>query len=178
MCWLSFRKHDPLSRARVSLWQVLSSGVCGCQGYDLSQGDDYEHIFNTMTEMSSLLGDFDAEVKRKVVAALCTTPMNDGDHLQARGPVCCYGSLASDPVLWHDEHVQPSVFYAATRTLKETNAVFFATGRHKRQASVPPTFRCRSTADVAALSSRWRPSSIGWACTITRPIYELNPDLA
>lgn len=68
--------------------QVLSSGVCGCLGYDLTQGDEYEHIYNTMAELSNLIGDFDADVKRQVVAALCSTPMNDGDHLQVRGPVC------------------------------------------------------------------------------------------
>jgi len=68
------------------LLQVLSSGQCGCQGYDLSQGDDYEQIYNSMTEMSNLIGDFDVDTKRQVVAALCSTPMNDGDHLQASDP--------------------------------------------------------------------------------------------
>ncbi|CAM9212040.1 unnamed protein product [Hapterophycus canaliculatus] len=63
---------------------VLASGQCGCQGYDLTQGDDYEKIYNTMADMDEIIGDFDSDVKRQVVAALCTTPMNDGDHLQVR----------------------------------------------------------------------------------------------
>lgn len=64
--------------------QVLSSGQCGCRGYDLTQGDDYESIYYNMVDLDELIGDFDADVKRQVVAALCTTPMNDGDHLQVR----------------------------------------------------------------------------------------------
>ncbi|CBN79226.1 ortho-aminophenol oxidase [Ectocarpus siliculosus] len=63
--------------------EVLSSGQCGCQGYDLTQGDDYESIYYNMVDLDDLIGDFDADVKRQVVAALCTTTMNDGDHLQA-----------------------------------------------------------------------------------------------
>lgn len=87
MCWPSWNpKNQPafVSVCRVSFRQVLSSGVCGCQGYDLSQGDDYLTIFDRLDEMNDLVGDFDADIQRRVVAALCTTPMNDGDHLQAR----------------------------------------------------------------------------------------------
>ncbi|CAM9999705.1 unnamed protein product, partial [Ectocarpus fasciculatus] len=63
--------------------ELLSGGQCGCLGYDLTQGDDYEYVYNNIVELDDLIGDFDADVKRQVVAMLCTTPMNDGDHLQA-----------------------------------------------------------------------------------------------
>ncbi|CAN0161250.1 unnamed protein product [Ectocarpus sp. 4 AP-2014] len=72
--------------------QVLSSGRCGCHGYDLTQGDDYEEIYHNMAALDKFIGHFDADVKRQVVALYCTTPMNDGDHLQA--------SSSLDPSFW------------------------------------------------------------------------------
>ncbi|CAM9726487.1 unnamed protein product [Scytosiphon promiscuus] len=66
---------------------VLASGMCGCHDHDLTQGDDYKEIYDTMIHIDSVIGDFDSDIKRKVVAALCTTPMNDGDHLQASSSI-------------------------------------------------------------------------------------------
>lgn len=62
--------------------QILADGTCGCLGYDLSQGDDWKTIYNSMSFVSDYIGDFDDDTKRQVVAALCTGTVNDGDHLQ------------------------------------------------------------------------------------------------
>lgn len=66
---------------RHELSQVMSSGQCGCQGFDLSQGDDYTAIFETLYARDLLI-DFDDDTKRQVIQALCTGTVNDGDHLQ------------------------------------------------------------------------------------------------
>lgn len=75
--------------------QLLSSGQCGCLDYDLTQGDDYEEVYNRLDLIDDLIGDAPAEVKRKVVSIICSTTINDGDHLQVilgvnlHSPVCC-----------------------------------------------------------------------------------------
>lgn len=56
--------------------------MCGCHGYDLTQGDDYLKIFETMVFMKELMVDSDEDTKRKVVATLCSSLTNDGDQLQ------------------------------------------------------------------------------------------------
>ena len=68
--------------------QVLSSGVCGCHGYDLTQGDDFKTIFETMAFMEDYIGDMDDDIKRKVVELLCSSTVVDGDHLQVRNLTC------------------------------------------------------------------------------------------
>lgn len=62
--------------------EVLESGVCGCHGYDLTQGDDYLQIFESMVFMKELMGDSDEDTKRDLVRVICSTPINEGDHLQ------------------------------------------------------------------------------------------------
>lgn len=64
--------------------QVFDEGVCGCHGYDLTQGDDYLKIFKTMVFMEELMEGADDDTKREMVRLLCTTTINDGDHLQVR----------------------------------------------------------------------------------------------
>lgn len=62
--------------------------MCGCHGYDLTQGDDYLKIFETLVFMEELVGDSDEDTKRQVVATLCSSVTTDGDQLQvlyARG---------------------------------------------------------------------------------------------
>lgn len=59
--------------------------MCGCLDFDLTQGDDYLTVLNTMAFLGDYIGDFPAETKRKVVASLCSGLMNDGDHLQVKG---------------------------------------------------------------------------------------------
>lgn len=62
--------------------QLLESGKCGCLDYDLTQGDDYKSIMNSMVFVSGYIGDFSEDVQRSVVATLCNGIANDGDHLQ------------------------------------------------------------------------------------------------
>lgn len=62
--------------------KIFSSGVCGCQGFDLTQGDDYLKIFHTMAFASEYLADADDDTKREFVSILCSSAINDGDHLQ------------------------------------------------------------------------------------------------
>ncbi|CAM9494069.1 unnamed protein product [Ectocarpus sp. 6 AP-2014] len=72
--------------------EILSTGQCGCLGYDLTQGNDYEDIYDRLTMADSILGDVDDDVKREVTSIICSTPANDGDHLQA--------SSSLDPSFW------------------------------------------------------------------------------
>lgn len=62
--------------------QVLESGVCGCQGYDLTQGDDYKNIYVSMAFLDDYIGDASDDTKRRVVELLCSNTVNDGDQLQ------------------------------------------------------------------------------------------------
>lgn len=55
---------------------------CGCLGYNLTEGNDYERIYHTMSVIDDVIGDYDADTKRQVVEAICTTTLVDGDHLQ------------------------------------------------------------------------------------------------
>lgn len=72
------------SNKMISCLQVLASGTCGCLDYDLSQGDDWRTIYDNMAFVDDYIGDYDDDIKRQVVAALCTGTVNDGDHLQVR----------------------------------------------------------------------------------------------
>lgn len=65
----------------------MSSGVCGCLDYDLSQGDDYKTVKATMAFLDNKIGDYPEDVQRRVVEHLCSGTMNDGDHLQVSQ--CC-----------------------------------------------------------------------------------------
>ncbi|CBN79225.1 TYRosinase family member (tyr-4) [Ectocarpus siliculosus] len=65
---------------------------CGCLGYNLTEGNDYERIYHTMSVIDDVIGDYDADTKRQVVEAICTTTLVDGDHLQA--------SSSLDPSFW------------------------------------------------------------------------------
>lgn len=51
-------------------------------GYDLTQGDDYKTIFETMAFMEEYVGHFGEDTKRAIVSILCSAVVNDGDHLQ------------------------------------------------------------------------------------------------
>ena len=53
-----------------------------CQDYDLTQGDDYLKIFRTMAFMDEYMKDTDDDTKRELVSILCSSTINDGDHLQ------------------------------------------------------------------------------------------------
>lgn len=74
------------SETIVGLAKLLSSGVCGCHGFDLTQGDDYRTIFDRMFLMREFMADADSDMKREVVSILCSSPISEGDHLQVRSP--------------------------------------------------------------------------------------------
>lgn len=67
--------------------QILSSGQCGCLDYDLTQGDDYETVYNRLDMIDDVMPDASADTKRQVVAIICGTTVNDGDHLQVCSPL-------------------------------------------------------------------------------------------
>lgn len=68
--------------------QLFASGQCGCLDYDLTQGDDYEAIYNALS-LDPVIGDESVDTKRKVVALICSSTSNDGDHLTVRSPLIC-----------------------------------------------------------------------------------------
>ncbi|CAM9493178.1 unnamed protein product [Ectocarpus sp. 6 AP-2014] len=72
--------------------ELLSSGQCGCHGYDLTQGSDYKIVMESMEYLEDLIGDFDDTTQRKVVEALCTGVVNFGSHTQS--------SSTFDPLFW------------------------------------------------------------------------------
>lgn len=56
--------------------------MCGCLGYDLSQGDDWETIYyNSTIDYDNVISEYDDDTKRAVVAAVCASTIHDGDHL-------------------------------------------------------------------------------------------------
>lgn len=62
--------------------QVFESGMCGCLGYDLFQGDDWQTIYyNSTINFDDVLSEYDDDTKRSVVAAVCASTIHDGDHL-------------------------------------------------------------------------------------------------
>ncbi|CAN0234756.1 unnamed protein product [Pylaiella littoralis] len=77
----------------VSEIEVFSSGRCGCLGYDLKQGDDWQKIYyNSTMEFDDIMGEHDDDTKRLVVEAVCESTIYFGDHIHA-------GS-AMDPTFW------------------------------------------------------------------------------
>lgn len=61
---------------------MLDDKICGCLDYDLKKGDDYLTVIPYLLKVSVLLADFDEDIKRKVVAVLCSAVTNYGEHSQ------------------------------------------------------------------------------------------------
>eukprot|EP00904_Undaria_pinnatifida_P007010 jgi/Undpi1/3439/HiC_scaffold_16.g06812.m1 len=59
--------------------EILSSGTCGCQGYDLTQGDDYKLLISDMEFLEFHIGSFSDDIQRQVVELLCSGVVNLGD---------------------------------------------------------------------------------------------------
>lgn len=56
--------------------------MCGCLGFDLFQGDDWQTIYyNSTINFDDVLSEYDDDTKREVVAAVCSSTIHDGDHL-------------------------------------------------------------------------------------------------
>lgn len=77
-----FNSHPPWTSLCWRLHQLVSSGQCGCLDHDLTQGGDYEVIYDSMMGLSDVIGDFDESTKRQVVEAFCDSTMSIGDNLQ------------------------------------------------------------------------------------------------
>ena len=60
----------------------MSRGTCGCQGYDLTQGDDYKHIMDLLVFVEFFVGGFSEDIQRQVVEILCSGVVNFGEHSQ------------------------------------------------------------------------------------------------
>ena len=62
--------------------QLMSSGACGCLGYDLTQGDDYKTILDLLCFAEFFIGTYGEDIQRQVVEILCSGVVNYGDHSQ------------------------------------------------------------------------------------------------
>ncbi|CAB1107536.1 TYR [Ectocarpus sp. CCAP 1310/34] len=102
--------------------ELLSSGKCGCLGYNLSQGDDWKTIYaNPTSNLDDFIGDYDDETKRQVVAAVCASTIYYGDHLHV-SVRALFGHEAGsslDPTFWpmHPTIERLFVFSALTGQL-------------------------------------------------------------
>eukprot|EP00752_Nemacystus_decipiens_P002258 g2139.t1 len=78
----------------TSVDEVFEKGQCGCLGYDLSEeSDDWQTIYyNSSLGYDDIIGDYDDETKRKVVAEVCSSTIYLGEHMHA-------GS-SPDPSFW------------------------------------------------------------------------------
>ena len=81
--------------------------MCGCHGFDLTQGDDYKTISAALklSELTSGLDDFEEDVQREVVSILCSSVLGLGEQTQvsvlSTGMHLCsrLQSLFSPPIL-------------------------------------------------------------------------------
>lgn len=74
--------------------------MCGCLGYDLFQGDDWQEIYyNSTINFDDVISEYDDDIKREVVAAVCSSTIHDGDHLTVSlfGCVCAHACVFSLP---------------------------------------------------------------------------------
>lgn len=60
----------------------MSSGTCGCQGYDLTQGDDYQTVMGMLSYVEFYIGGYSEDIQRQVVALICNGVTNFGEHSQ------------------------------------------------------------------------------------------------
>lgn len=65
----------------------MGSGTCGCQGYDLTQGDDYKIVMTKLDYAEFYLRDFSEDVQRKVVEIVCSGVINFGEQAHVSGLV-------------------------------------------------------------------------------------------
>lgn len=82
----------------------MSSGTCGCQGYDLTQGDDYKTVMGMLSYVEFYIGGFSEDIQRQVVEIICNGVTNFGEHSQVTGAVVLWNilSVCSDDC-WNNE---------------------------------------------------------------------------
>ena len=83
--------------------QVMSSGTCGCLGYDLTQGDDYKTILDMLCFAEFFIGTYSEDIQRQVVEILCSGVVNYGEHSQVNEVVdlldiVCWNNRVRYPV--------------------------------------------------------------------------------
>ena len=66
----------------------MSSGTCGCQGYDLTQGHDYKTIMDLLSFAEFYIGSYSEDIQRQVIEIICSGVVNYGEHSQVSGGVC------------------------------------------------------------------------------------------
>eukprot|EP00752_Nemacystus_decipiens_P008279 g7402.t1 len=99
---------------------LFSSGQCGCLEFDLTQGDDWQVIYyNSTVDFDDVIGDYDDETKRAVVAAVCASTIFDGDHLQAGSSL--------DPTFWLMHPTMERLFMFSVLTGRTTDLTWHDT---------------------------------------------------
>ena len=67
----------------------MSSGTCGCKGYELTERDDYKiNMDGVLT--SKLIGSHSEDIQRQVVDLLCSGFIIMGDQNQVSGGACTH----------------------------------------------------------------------------------------
>ena len=70
--------------------QLLSSGTCGCLGYDLTRGDDYKIVMAELSYAEFFLGSHSEDVQRRVVELICSGTYVTGDIDVVREEGCTH----------------------------------------------------------------------------------------
>lgn len=60
--------------------QLFATGQCGCLDYDLTQGDDWETIYNAMG-FDAIISEYDNDTKRAVIKTVCNSSIYLGEHM-------------------------------------------------------------------------------------------------
>ena len=60
----------------------MGSGTCGCQGYDLTQGDDYKTIMDYLPYTEYYLRGNSEDIRRQVIELICSGVSVFGDQDQ------------------------------------------------------------------------------------------------
>ena len=68
----------------------MSSGTCGCQGYDLTQGDDYKIIMDQLSYAEFFLGSHSEDVQRRVIELICSRAVVMGEQNMVSGRACTH----------------------------------------------------------------------------------------
>lgn len=60
----------------------MSSGICGCHGYDLTQGNDYKTVMALLAYAGFYIGSYSEEIQRQVVELICSGALSYGEQAQ------------------------------------------------------------------------------------------------
>ena len=68
----------------------MSSGTCGCQGYDLTRGDDYKLVMDKLPYAEFFIESYSEDVQRRVVELICSGNYVNGDIDLVSGGGCTH----------------------------------------------------------------------------------------